>query len=122
MRHFDQIFKNALVRLKEDTSSSSLPDPNALVSAFQTLNPEQQKSILNILPQKGTNLSNDDDNHKHFASWIEAMHKNPSGKQESPTTVPQQPQTSNPSTVANPGGNPGVKSSTTGNTSSGGFV
>jgi hypothetical protein len=122
MRCFDQIFEKALGNLREGmlgNNNSSLPNPNTMISAFQALPADQQQKILSVLPKKGTNLSNDDDDHGHFSKWIELMHNNQTPEDKSPTTVANNPQTTNPSSVS---GNGGVSSSTSGNTSSGGFV
>jgi hypothetical protein len=116
MRQFDHIFEKALHNLREDaTPTSTLPNPNTLISAFQALTPEQQQGILKTLPQKGTNLTNDVPDHGHFSKWIELMHTNRTPEDKSPTTIGNQPQTSNPSSVS---GNSGVSTGVTGNTSS----
>lgn len=122
MRQFDHIFETALHNLKENSSpNSTLPNPNTLISAFQSLSPEQQQSILKMLPQKGSNLTDETPDHGNFSKWIEMMHTNNTPEEKSPSTVKSQPQTTNPSSVS---GNSGINSPkvASGNTSSGAFV
>jgi hypothetical protein len=128
MRQFDHIFENALISLREDASAASvLPNPNTLISAFQSLTPEQQQGILKTLPQKDSNLTNDTPDHGFFSKWIELMHTKQTPEDKSPTTVGNQPQTTNPSSVSgnsgiNTGSTGNTSSNTSGNTSSGAFV
>jgi hypothetical protein len=106
MRHFDKIIEKAMLNLREENSNpSSLPDPHSMISAFQSLNSQQQQSILKLLPQQGIKLNDDDQNHKDVSSWIELMHANAANPKTTVTTTPSQAQAQTPdSTGANPTG------------------